>query len=236
MLTTLKAMMRNDVEFKSSLESSIDTVVENNDDIRSIFLDNPDAMVIGAENDPEIKKLVDSLPDDVNEETNDVTDKDIEDIIEGFVPMSMLTEAIDDGAEDYDAGDFDDDGDYDQEVSETDLGEDQDDIEDAADKSPVKESDDSDDDDDDESDDDDDDESDDDDLDDDFDFDLIESVDNILGDKQDEIEDAPDKDPTKSQPYSDNIDGEDQDDIEDAPDKAPVKESDNFDIDLYDLL
>ena len=47
--------------------------------------------------------------------------------------------------------------------------------------------------------------------------------DNILATKQDEVEDANDKTPTKSQPCTKNIDGEDQEEIEDAPDKAPTE-------------
>ena len=201
MLTTLKAKMRNEVEFKTSLESALEYVSENGDDIKDVFLDDPDAMVIGAENDPDIAKLVDSLPDDVNEEINEITEKDIEDIVEGFVPMSSLLEDVAGSAEDGDAGSEDADGKPAKDMSETDVGEDQEDIEDAPDKDPVKEE---------------------------FDninlFDLLEAdFDNILADEQDEAEDAPDKDPVKGKPECKNIDGEDQEDIEDAPDKDPVK-------------
>jgi len=184
MLTTLKAKMRNDVEFRTSLEAASEYISENIDDIKDIFLDDPDALIIGAENDPEIAKLVDSLPDDPDVE--EVTAKDIEDLVEGFIPETMLTEsvtteAIEKGHEDGDSGDEDED-------------------EKKEDNKVMEELED-------------------------FDFDDLMEADfeNILATKQDEVEDAPDKTPTKSKPCDKNIDGEDQEEIEDAPDKAPTK-------------
>ena len=140
MLTTLKEIIRNDVEFGTSLESAMEHISESGDDIKDVFLDDPDAMVIGAENDPEIAKLVNSLPDDVNEEVNDITEKDIADIVEGFVPMSFIPtmEDVDGSAEDGDPGDNDEDEPY-EDMSDVDTGEDQDDIEDAPDDDPIEE-------------------------------------------------------------------------------------------------
>ena len=191
MLTTLKAKMRNDVEFGTSLEAASEYISENNDDIKDVFLDDFDALVIGAENDPEIAKLVDSLPDDPDVEVVTASDiEKIEDLVEGFIPESVLTEgsvteSIEDGYEDGDVGDADED----EEEEENEVFEELEDIE----------------------------------LD-----DLMEAdFDNILATKQDEVEDAPDKDPVKSEPFEKNIDGEKQDDIEDAPDATPAKSTPN---------
>ena len=220
MLTTLKSMMRTDVEFKTSLESAMEVISESTDDIEDIFLNDTDAMVIGAENDPVIKKLVDAIPDDVNDETNEVTEKDIEELVENFVPMSVITEAkaeptVDDdnnpvmdsisgGAEDGSDGDDDADAD---DAEETKESYDEDHIE------TVTE-------------------------DDDFDMDLMMDIDDPTFDLMEaieSIEDAPDKDPVKDNSELENIDGEKQEEIEDAPDKDPVSEgSDDLDEEFDD--
>jgi len=44
-LTTLKAKMRNDVEFRTSLEAASEYISENNDDIKDIFLDDDEGEI-----------------------------------------------------------------------------------------------------------------------------------------------------------------------------------------------
>lgn len=196
MLTTLKATIQNDVEYKGALESALETLYENNDDVKSIFLDDPEAIVIGAENDPKIAELVENIPDDASEETAEITDKDIEEIAENYIPESIIgvIESVTDSAEDGDSGD-------DEEYEDTDISDLLEDtemvdfiieseIEDADDKDPKAEP-------------------------------KGDHFKNIEGDEQDEIEDEDDKDP-KAEPKSDhfkNIEGEKQDEI------CDVKES-----------
>lgn len=66
-------------------ESVNDSVLENSVDVKDIFLNDPDIAVIGAENDPEIKKLVSNIPE------YDYDNEDIEEKVENVVE-NMLVE------------------------------------------------------------------------------------------------------------------------------------------------
>lgn len=108
MLQTLKAKMRNDVMFNGALESALYRLTEStDDDIKDIFLDDPEAIVIGAEDDPKIEKIVDSIPEDVDEDTKEVTAKDIEDLVENYVPNSKLGYFVFNESDSCDCGDDD---------------------------------------------------------------------------------------------------------------------------------
>lgn len=63
--------------FKAEMDNVlVEAVIEGTtDNIKDAFLEDPDAVVIGAENDPEIDKLVKDLP-----EYGEVGAKDIEDL------------------------------------------------------------------------------------------------------------------------------------------------------------
>lgn len=63
--------------FKAEMDNVlVEAVIEGTtDSIKDAFLEDPDAVVIGAENDPEIDKLVKDLP-----EYGEVGAKDIEDL------------------------------------------------------------------------------------------------------------------------------------------------------------
>lgn len=89
MLENLKKQMANDLYFDSALENSIEKIVED-DDVRDTMLDDTDAHLIGSEDDPEIEKLVDKLPDTVIEDDDDITEKDIAKIEEEYIPESII--------------------------------------------------------------------------------------------------------------------------------------------------
>ena len=59
---------------------SYDYIAESiaDDDLRDTFLDDPEAAVIGAENDPGISKFIESIPED--DELEPLSNKDIEKI------------------------------------------------------------------------------------------------------------------------------------------------------------
>lgn len=54
------------------LEETVKQVIDGDDDIKSVFLDDKEGIVIGAENDSEIEKLIDRLPcvDELDGDTN----------------------------------------------------------------------------------------------------------------------------------------------------------------------
>lgn len=84
MLENLKKIINRDTEFTSALEEAAhQVVVEDSDDIRSAFLDNAEAQMIGVENDPEIKKLVDKIPPI----DGDVSSMDVKQMLEEYVPV-----------------------------------------------------------------------------------------------------------------------------------------------------
>lgn len=61
-------------------------------DVKDMFLDDPDAIVIGAENDPEVAKFVDSIPVD-DEDAKDATEADIKKIVESMDTYFNIGEA-----------------------------------------------------------------------------------------------------------------------------------------------
>lgn len=91
MLNDLKRYINKDNEFTSALEATAYAVIENDiDDIKSAFLDNPEVRMIGVENDPEIKKLVDAIPP----VDGDVSTMDISQMIENFIPGDVDGEDV----------------------------------------------------------------------------------------------------------------------------------------------
>ena len=53
------------------------------DEVKNLFLDDPRAALVGAEDDPEIAKFVDSIPTD-DPDANDATEKDVKDLVESM--------------------------------------------------------------------------------------------------------------------------------------------------------
>ena len=88
MLENLKKQIADDLFYSSALEASMEQIVNDDDDIKDTMLNDPDALVIGAEDDPEIEKLVDKLPDTMFED-DEVTDSQIENLAEEFIPESI---------------------------------------------------------------------------------------------------------------------------------------------------
>jgi len=88
MLENLKKQMADDLFYSSSLESAMQQMSEDDEDIKDTMLNDPDALVMGAEDDPEIEKLVDKIPD-TSFEDDEVTDSDIEKITESVIPESI---------------------------------------------------------------------------------------------------------------------------------------------------
>lgn len=80
----------NNDAYERILENSID----NNDDIKDVFLDDPEAMAIGGENDPKIAKFIESIPED--DEAEPVTNEDIEKIEEACLYCAEGEPAITD--------------------------------------------------------------------------------------------------------------------------------------------
>lgn len=103
MLTELRKIMYQD-DCGSVLEAAADSVVED-DNVRDAMLDDLDVAVMGAENDPEVKKLVDSIPID-DDDPDTMTEDDAKELIE-----SVLVESEDDfeldNAEESDLEDVD---------------------------------------------------------------------------------------------------------------------------------
>jgi len=64
-------------------ESVNDSVLENSVDVKDIFLNDPDIAVIGAENDPEIKKLVSNIPE-YDHDNEDIEEK-VENVVENML-------------------------------------------------------------------------------------------------------------------------------------------------------
>jgi len=82
MLNYIKEQI-NEKEYMTLTEAVAEKVASGDDSVRDMFLDDPDALVIGSEEDPEVAKMVDSLPDELPE-TAEVTDSDVEEIKEYF--------------------------------------------------------------------------------------------------------------------------------------------------------
>lgn len=117
MLNDLKRYINKDNEFTSALEAAAYAVIENsNEDIKSAFLDNPEMRMVGIENDPEIKKLVDAIPP----VDGDVSNLDVSQMIEDYIPdedSDLITESFDDDIV-IESSDEDDDNDDDDDSSD----------------------------------------------------------------------------------------------------------------------
>lgn len=90
MLSELRAMLKEGTETVIENDTSLmmDALNDDNQFIKSAFLDDPDTMVIGAENDEAIAKFIESVPED--DEADPVTDEDIEKIAESMIPETNL--------------------------------------------------------------------------------------------------------------------------------------------------
>ena len=83
MITTLKAMLESDTEVIDNIcddEMIADQADKTN--VRDMFLDDPNAAIIGAEDDPEVAKFVASIPED--EDGKHATAEDIAKITESM--------------------------------------------------------------------------------------------------------------------------------------------------------
>lgn len=91
MLTNLKAMLE-------SADGVIDDVYDlalaqgNDDDIKSSFIDDPSSVVIGAENDPVIKKLINAIPE--SDDMSDIKGADLNKLIESAIPETALSNSL----------------------------------------------------------------------------------------------------------------------------------------------
>ena len=97
MLTELKKIMYQD-NFGTALEAAADSVVDD-DEVRNDMLDDLDVTVVGAENDPEIKELVDNIPVD-DDDPDTMTEEDVKDLVESLIDDDVagytLIESTDD--------------------------------------------------------------------------------------------------------------------------------------------
>lgn len=86
MLDNLKKCIANEQRMKFVTEAA--SLSDDDTDIKDAFLDDFDLQVTGAENDPEIAKLCDSIPeyDDDNQDIND----DLQSMTENFIPESII--------------------------------------------------------------------------------------------------------------------------------------------------
>lgn len=93
MLENLKRLI-NAESTKTVMEEAAEKVIVDDDDsIKDAFLDDVETMVVGAENDPEIKKIVDSLPE-VADEAEPITQDDLKKMVESYVPESIIHESV----------------------------------------------------------------------------------------------------------------------------------------------
>lgn len=77
-------------EKKSNKNNEILGEAFGNDDIRDMFLDDPDTVVSGSENDEDVEKAVDKLPGFDFKPTDDPDDDaDLSELIENFIPDSL---------------------------------------------------------------------------------------------------------------------------------------------------
>jgi hypothetical protein len=93
MLNKLKALLEADTEIKDPADDVVDTFadidpreIKSREDIRDMFLDDPQAQIIGAENDPRINEILEKIPvDDDGEEP--ISKKEAEELAESIIPM-----------------------------------------------------------------------------------------------------------------------------------------------------
>lgn len=79
MLTELKKAMRE--QQQGSFVA--DAIMESNTSVKDLFLDEPDVALIGAENDPKIKGLIDRLPE-YDEDGGDEIAEKVDALTESF--------------------------------------------------------------------------------------------------------------------------------------------------------
>lgn len=77
------------------LEEAAVAVFESDDDIKDAFLLDKDAVVIGAEDDEDVEKFIDKIPEDAE-------DEDLDDLVEAFVESDEDDEDDDEYEEDDD--------------------------------------------------------------------------------------------------------------------------------------
>jgi len=91
MLNKLKALLEADSEINEPsgvVDTSADIdprELKTREDIRDMFLDDPQAQIIGAENDPKINELIEKIPTDDDGEAP-ITKKEAEKLAESIIP------------------------------------------------------------------------------------------------------------------------------------------------------
>jgi uncharacterized protein (DUF1778 family) len=87
MLDRLKSDIARQKHNDFVMEAAVKSASDHDSDIKDAFLDDPDMAVMGAENDPEIAKLVDQIPE--YEGQDEVSDEEIERLEESFIPETV---------------------------------------------------------------------------------------------------------------------------------------------------
>ncbi len=85
MLNNLKQRIRKSQNSQFVTEAAIDQIDE---DLKDLYLDDIEEQIEGAEDDPEIEKLIDEIPEYDEDEIN--IDKDLENIEENFIPETNI--------------------------------------------------------------------------------------------------------------------------------------------------
>ena len=84
MINTLKAMLESDTDAVDNVTTDDMLATHaNRISIRDMFLDDKEALVLGAEDDPEVAKFVESIPVD-DEDAKPVTAEDVAKITESM--------------------------------------------------------------------------------------------------------------------------------------------------------
>jgi hypothetical protein len=81
MLTELKNAIRQQELTTFVMEET--AMRSTDDDVRDLFLDDIDNILDGSEDDPELAKLADEIPE---YDDDDITDADIEKLTESLIP------------------------------------------------------------------------------------------------------------------------------------------------------
>jgi hypothetical protein len=88
MLSGLRKDLNKQTQEDFALEAAVNSASGDDADIKDAFLDDPDMAVLGAENDPEIAKLVGDLPE--FDEQEECTEDDLDKIEESFIPETKI--------------------------------------------------------------------------------------------------------------------------------------------------
>lgn len=89
MLNELRAMLEaTEVIMDDDANLMLNAVKNDNEFIKDTFLNDPEVMTIGGENDPVIKKFIDNIPED--DEIEPITNKDIQKITESMIPETSI--------------------------------------------------------------------------------------------------------------------------------------------------